>query len=94
MKNDSNDVKQLVTQIVPHLSHKGDLKEDSVKLFVPPLVMGTKEKNTIVRTNSEIAIISVLQLRNNDSILKVCYKFVTTSTHSHYFVWIFTANYM
>lgn len=70
MKNDSNDVKQLVTQIIPHLSSGGNLTDDNVKLLIPPLVMGTKEKNTVVKTNSEIAVVAVLHLRKNETVLK------------------------
>ena len=76
MKNDSNDVKQVVTQIIPHLASVGPLKEEIVKLLIPPLVMGTKEKNTLVKSNSEYAVVSVLQLRKDETILKVidfCY---------------------
>lgn len=71
MKNDSNDVKQLVTQIIPHLSRGGNLTDDHVKLLIPPLVMGTKEKNTVVKTNSEIAVVAVLHLRKDETVLKV-----------------------
>lgn len=70
MKNDSNDVKQVVTQIIPHLASVGPLKEEIVKLLIPPLVMGTKEKNTLVKSNSEYAVVSVLQLRKDETILK------------------------
>ncbi|XP_071180493.1 stalled ribosome sensor GCN1-like [Mytilus edulis] len=70
MKNDSNDVKQLVTQIIPHLSSGGNLTGDHVKLLIPPLVMGTKEKNTVVKTNSEIAVVAVLHLRKDETVLK------------------------
>jgi hypothetical protein len=41
------------------------------KVIVPGLVMGTKEKNTVVRTNSELALVALLQLRKGDTYVKV-----------------------
>jgi hypothetical protein len=38
--------------------------------------MGTKEKNTLVKSNSEYAVVSILKLRKDETILKVivfCY---------------------
>lgn len=42
-----------------------------IKILVPALVMGTKEKNSMVKSSSEYAIISVLKLREGDALLKV-----------------------
>ncbi|KAJ8312745.1 hypothetical protein KUTeg_010118 [Tegillarca granosa] len=72
MKADSNDVKQLVTQVITFLATTAskELPAACIKILVPPLVMGTKEKNTIVKSNSEFALVAVLQLRQGDAILK------------------------
>jgi len=45
---------------------------DVVKLLVPMLVMGTKEKNAAVKSYSEHALISLLRLRQDDSMLTAC----------------------
>jgi len=44
---------------------------DAVRLLVPMLVMGTKEKNAAVKSYSEHALISLLRLRHDDSTLAV-----------------------
>ncbi|KAL4223498.1 eIF-2-alpha kinase activator GCN1 [Mactra antiquata] len=72
LKHDSNDVKQLIGQTVSYLmsAMKEPLEPSVAKVMVAPLVMGTKEKNTGVRTNSELALVSLLQLRKGDSYFK------------------------
>jgi len=62
-------VKQLIGQIVVYICGKSAQPLDIklVKLLVPVLVMGTKEKNTVVKTNSELALIALLRLRGADS---------------------------
>ncbi|XP_052799821.1 eIF-2-alpha kinase activator GCN1-like [Mya arenaria] len=72
LRHDSNDVKQLIGQIVCYITSKLSTPLDATvcKVLVSPLVMGTKEKNTVVKTNSELALISLLQLRKNDSYFK------------------------
>ena len=66
-------MKQMVGQIVSYFTADwaAPLEPGLSKLMVPPLVMGTKEKNTLVRTNSELALISLLRLRSGDSYLQV-----------------------
>jgi len=49
----------------------GGLPLDVVKLLVPMLVMGTKEKNAAVKSFSEQALVSLLRLRQDDSVLTV-----------------------
>lgn len=73
MKVDSNDVKQLVTQVITYLANTAskELSAACIKVLVPPLVMGTKEKNTIVKSNSEFALVAVLRLRQGDAVLSV-----------------------
>ncbi|KAK3760896.1 hypothetical protein RRG08_042111 [Elysia crispata] len=70
MKLDSNDVKVLVGQIVMYLC---DTSEDRLTgrfqgdaSLVPALVVGTKEKNTLVRTCCEGALLSILKLRHGE----------------------------
>ena len=73
MKHESNDVKQLIGQLVSHFTSSIDkpLDPSVAKLLIPSLVMGTKERNTLVKSNSEFALISLLQLRKDESYLKV-----------------------
>lgn len=40
-----------------------------LKILVPLLVNGTKEKNSIVKLNSELSLITILKLRRSDQIL-------------------------
>ncbi|XP_060559163.1 stalled ribosome sensor GCN1-like [Ruditapes philippinarum] len=72
LKHDSNDIKQMIGQIVSYIMSKTTEPLDPAvcKMMVSPLVMGTKEKNTVVRTNSEHALVSLLQLRKSDSYYK------------------------
>ncbi|XP_069136043.1 stalled ribosome sensor GCN1-like [Argopecten irradians] len=71
LKNDSNDIKQLVTQVISFLIHnrQGTQSPELVKHLTAPLVMGAKEKNTSVRSNSEYALVSLLKLREGDTLL-------------------------
>ena len=86
MKSDSNDVKQLVGQVIELVSRVANqcsdsgLEEASVKLWVPALINGTKEKNTTVRSYSESALIMMLQLRKSEDLAKVC----LSSHHLHH----------
>lgn len=66
-------MKQMVGQLVSYITHgkSSPLDVSVCKVMVPPLVMGTKEKNTVVRTNSELALVSLLQLRKGDAHFKV-----------------------
>jgi len=69
MNHQSNDVKQMVA-VISHFWAKNQtdqlLPEDLLKVLLPMLVNGTKEKNSSVRSFSESALVSVLHLRNND----------------------------
>ncbi|KRK05621.1 uncharacterized protein Dyak_GE27770, isoform A [Drosophila yakuba] len=75
MNHSSNDVKQLVAKSCTHLSKSLSANQsniDVLKYLVPMLVNGTKEKNGYVKSNSELALISILRLRSDDTIfLKV-----------------------
>ena len=73
MKQESNDVKQLAALVVTFLakSTSEPLPAASKRLLVPMLVNGTKEKNTVVRTNSECGLVALLHLRQGDAVYKV-----------------------
>ncbi|XP_070141520.1 stalled ribosome sensor GCN1-like [Drosophila kikkawai] len=72
MNHSSNDVKQLVPKSCTYLSKSligYEYNLDVLKCLVPMLVNGTKEKNGYVKSNSELALISILRLRTDDSTL-------------------------
>ncbi|XP_033149137.1 eIF-2-alpha kinase activator GCN1 [Drosophila busckii] len=76
MNHNSNDVKQLVARSCIHLSKNVTAEQiniDVMKTLVPTLVNGTKEKNGYVKSNSELALISILRLRSDDTtFIKIC----------------------
>ena len=74
MKHDSNDVKQLGAQVVSYVAHSVNRPLDVtvISTFLPMLVNGTKEKNTVVKISSESALISLLRLRADKMTLQVC----------------------
>lgn len=70
----SNDVKLLSIQIVTYLSvmnSKKKLDDELLKLFIPMLVNGTREKAPSVRLASEIALVELLQLKSSNIIYDV-----------------------
>lgn len=73
MNHSSNEVKQLLAQTVNFLvkSSEKTLPNNLVKAIIPQLVNGTKEKNTIVKANSEYALVAVLKLREDDTNVQV-----------------------
>ena len=75
MKQESNDKKQLGAQVVDYVARGIDepLDAAAIKLLVPMLVMGTKEKNTAVRSYSESALVTLLHMRTDDTLLQVWY---------------------
>ncbi|KAK7087777.1 stalled ribosome sensor GCN1-like [Littorina saxatilis] len=72
LKNDSTDVKQLVGRVLVYMAnaHSGDnnssVSAEVLRVVIPALVMGTKEKNTMVRAASESAIVALFNLRQGD----------------------------
>ena len=69
LKNDSNEVKQVAAQLLAYIScctHES-LDEGSLRVVLPALLMGVREKNTIVRSNSELALVETLKLRQEDN---------------------------
>ena len=70
----SNDIKLLAVQIVTYLSvvnTKKSFDDDLLKLFIPMLVNGTREKSPAVRLASEIALVKLLRLSSGDSSYEV-----------------------
>jgi len=61
----SNDVKILLAQMISLLakSQNGLLPSELLKSVVPTLINGTMEKNSMVRSCSETALVDVMQLR-------------------------------
>ncbi|GIX96451.1 eIF-2-alpha kinase activator GCN1 [Caerostris darwini] len=72
MNHSTNEVKQAVALTVHFLARNVNLPTYFLKTVVPHLVNGTKEKNTIVKSNSEFALVTLLGLRTNDEKAQVC----------------------
>ena len=73
MKHESNEVKQLCGQLATYFSHavNDPLPNPVLKCLVPALVMGTKEKNTVVKGNSEYGLLALLHLQDGESTYEV-----------------------
>lgn len=77
MNQSSNEVKQLVAHICSYLGKSSvELSPEFLKATIPMLVNGTKEKNCYVKSNSEIALVSVLKLQQGDATLQVKLSFI------------------
>ncbi|KAK9703077.1 HEAT repeat [Popillia japonica] len=75
MNNNSNDVKQLFARVCIHLARtvpSNKMTPELLKLLLPMLVNGTKEKNGYVKANSEIALIAVLKLKEGEEMNQRC----------------------
>lgn len=73
----SNDMKLLSVQIVTYLSvlnNNKRLDDDLIKIFIPMLVNGTREKAPSVRLASEIALVEMLQLKSGNTLYEVIFK--------------------
>lgn len=71
MNHNSNEIKQLLAKSCNHIARTLTAKQISpelIKYLIPMLVNGTKEKNGYVKSNSEIALISILRLREDEQI--------------------------
>lgn len=76
MNNNSNEVKQLLARVCIHLAKNissDKMSPELLKSLLPMLVNGTKEKNGYVKANSELALITVLRLREGDEEQQVNY---------------------
>ncbi|GBM59452.1 eIF-2-alpha kinase activator GCN1 [Araneus ventricosus] len=72
MNHSTNEVKQAVALTVHFLARKITLPPYFMKTVVPHLVNGTKEKNTMVKSNCEFALVTLLGLRTNEEQAQVC----------------------
>ncbi|XP_073812308.1 lethal (3) 80Fj [Musca autumnalis] len=71
MNHTSNEIKQLVAKCCNYIansSHVNELPTEMIKSLIPMLVNGTKEKNGYVKSNSEIALVSILHLREDETV--------------------------
>lgn len=69
MNHASNEVKQLLAKICNYLAKNvsaDKVPPELLRPIIPMLVNGTKEKNGYVKSNSEIALIAILRLRDGD----------------------------
>lgn len=69
MNHISNEVKQLLAKTCIYLSKvvpQEKISSEFLRALIPNLVNGTKEKNGYVKSNSEIALISILRLKNGE----------------------------
>ncbi|XP_054719248.1 eIF-2-alpha kinase activator GCN1-like [Uloborus diversus] len=72
MNHSTNEVKQAVALTVNFLARNYSLPMYVTKSFIPHLVNGTKEKNTIVKSNSEFALVTLLDLRTSEERSQEC----------------------
>ncbi|XP_032513752.2 stalled ribosome sensor GCN1 isoform X1 [Danaus plexippus] len=77
MNHSSNEVKQLMARACTLVGRAGcaDTRgpgADVLRALLPALVNGTKEKNSYVRANAEIALRAVLRLTQDDSFYQQC----------------------
>lgn len=74
MNNSSNDIKQLLAKVSMYLARTvppEKMAPELLKLLLPALVNGTKEKNGYVKANSELALIAVLRLKEGEQMHQV-----------------------
>lgn len=74
MNNNSNEVKQLFAKMCMQLARQvpsEKMAPELLKLLLPMLVNGSKEKNGYVKANSELALIAVLKLKEGDEVNQV-----------------------
>lgn len=75
MNHTSNEVKQLLAKTCIYLAKTVPVEKTApeyLRLVIPMLVNGTKEKNGYVKSNSEIALVYVLRLREGDEVHQKC----------------------
>lgn len=80
MNHSSNEVKQLLATVCSMLAKTvppQQMAPELLRLLIPMLVNGTKEKNSYVKASSEFALVSVLRLRQGDETQQVSYCCVT-----------------
>ncbi|XP_013182147.1 PREDICTED: translational activator GCN1 isoform X1 [Papilio xuthus] len=75
MNHSSNEVKQLMARASALLGREAPLEAcggELLRALLPALVNGTKEKNTYVRANSELALRAVLRLPHDEHFHQKC----------------------
>lgn len=75
MNHTSNEVKQLLAKICNYLAKNvqaDKVPPELLRPLIPMLVNGTKEKNGYVKSNSEIALIAILRLRDGEETHQRC----------------------
>lgn len=75
MNHTSNEVKQLLANTCNYLAKVVSAENtppEFLRLLIPMLVNGTKEKNGYVKSNSEIALIAMLRLRTGEETHQKC----------------------
>ncbi|XP_050089217.1 eIF-2-alpha kinase activator GCN1 [Anopheles aquasalis] len=75
MNHNSHEVKQLLAKTCTYLARvvpAAKTAPEYLKLAIPMLVNGTKEKNGYVKSNSEIALVHVLRLRDGEEFHQRC----------------------
>lgn len=75
MNHASNEIKQLLSKVCIYLAKVVPAEKtpaELLRLLIPMLVNGTKEKNGYVKSNSEIALIAILRLRSGDETHQKC----------------------
>lgn len=73
MNHNSNDVKQLVAQVAIYLARSTStaLPDAILKPLLPMLVNGTKEKNSVVKSSSEFALVALLKIKDGEETQQV-----------------------
>lgn len=75
MNHASNDVKQLLGRVCAYLARivpTEQMSPEFLRLAIPMLVNGTKEKNGYVKADSELALVAVLGLRRGEETFARC----------------------
>lgn len=81
MNHSSNEVKQLLAKVCNYLANNVEadkVPSEFLRPLIPMLVNGTKEKNGYVKSNSEIALIAILRLRDGEETHQKCLTLLET----------------
>ncbi|XP_065343673.1 stalled ribosome sensor GCN1 isoform X1 [Cloeon dipterum] len=75
MNHASNEVKQLLARVTAFVARSvtdEQMQPELLRMLIPTLVNGTKEKNSVVKANSELALVAVLRLRTDPQYQQRC----------------------
>jgi hypothetical protein len=72
LNHSSNDIKMTAAQMVTQIAKARDtpLPIQTMKTLVIVLVSNTKDKNTAVQADSEIALVALLKMRSGDTVVQ------------------------